>query len=88
VADNTETTFENKCSILSEVWLDYRKDEEFKDFVDYNDLGLPLGFLCAEGLVQPAELAKQMVIESFELLLASMGVEDSGFETLDELMLG
>ena len=87
--DNKETTtFENKCLILAELWIDYRDEPDFKDFVSYNDLGLPLGFLIGEGLVTPSNKAKEMLEETFDMLLVSLGVEDAGFTNLDELMLG
>lgn len=68
--------------------MDYRRDEQFKDFVDYNDIGLPLAFLISEKLVTPGDLAKSMIEETFDLLLASLGVEDSGFESLDDVFVG
>jgi hypothetical protein len=88
--DNEEetTTFENKCNILAELWLDYREESEFQDFVSYNDLGLPLGFMIAEDIVTPNQKAKDMIEETFVLLLATLEVEDTGFDTLDDLMLG
>lgn len=82
------TTFENKCNILAELWLGYRDDKGFEDFVAYNDIGLPLAFLVSEDLVKPAPLAKQMLEETFSLLLAANEREDTGFESLDDLMLG
>lgn len=85
---SAETTFENKCNILGELWMDYRTDEQFKDFLEYNDIGLPLAFLIAEGLVQPLDLAKSMIHESFDLLLAALEREDSGFESLDDVFVG
>ena len=89
MSDNLETTtFENKCSILAELWLDYRSEHDFKDFVSYNDLGLPLGFMISENIVTPNQRAKDMIEETFVLLLATLEVEDVGFDTLDDLMLG
>jgi hypothetical protein len=87
--DNEETTtFENKCNILSDLWLDYRSEPDFKDFVSYNDLGLPLGFLISEKVVTPNPRAIDMIEETFVLLLATLEVEDTGFDTLDDLMVG
>lgn len=82
------TTFENKSIILAELWSKYRFDPEFSDFVTYNDLGLPLGFLIAEELVKPSDRAKAMVEETFNLLLAVLEIEDTGFEGLDDLLMG
>jgi hypothetical protein len=84
MADTTD--FRNKAEILSELWMDYRDDEEFKDFVEYNDLGLPLAYAIANGIVEASPMAEQFVDETFRLLLAALGVTDTGFYTLQELL--
>jgi hypothetical protein len=67
--------------------MDYRGDEEFKDFVEYNDLGLPLAYLLDNKLVTATSTAEAFVLEAFELLLAGLNIqEDTGFETLDDLL--
>lgn len=80
------TTFTSKCEILADLWLNYRQDEEFKDFVEYNDLGLPLAYAIANGIVSVTQIAENMVGETWDVLLSGLGVEDTGFETLDELL--
>lgn len=79
------TTFSNKATILADLWLNYRDDENFKDFVGYNDLGLPLAYLLANGVVESNPIADKFVEETFDLLLSGLGVEDTGFELLDDL---
>lgn len=82
-----ETSFENRCNILSELWLNYRDDKDFQDFVKYNDIALPLSFMISEGIIEnPGELASSFVDETFDLLLKAVGQEDLGFETLDSLL--
>lgn len=88
MSENQGTTFENKCAILSDLWMGYRVDKKFEDFVEYNDIGLPLAFLVDEELVKPAPQAKAMIDETFDLLIAALGVEDTGFDSLDEMMVG
>ena len=80
------TTFENKCLILSDVWLNYRNDEQFEDFIQYNDMGLPLAYAISEGIVKSTDLAETFVNEAFDLLLAGLDVEDTGFDSLDEVL--
>ena len=80
------TSFENKAVILSDLWLNFRRDEEFADFIEYNDLGLPLAYAISEGIVKTTDLAEGFVNEAFDLLLAGIGVEDTGFETLDDVL--
>jgi hypothetical protein len=80
------TTFSSKTLILSDLWLNYRDDEEFKDFTEYNDLGLPLSYLLANKIVEPTPVCEKFVNETFDLLLAGLGIEDTGFELLDDLL--
>ena len=87
MSDNTETSFDNKCEILSDLWMDHRHQEDFEDFIRYNDLGLPLAFLIGEELVTPSDMAKKMIEETFELFLAALEVDDKGFDSLDDLLM-
>ncbi len=81
-----ETEFQNQAAILADLWLNYKQDEEFADFIEYNDLGLPLAYLITEGIVKSTPTAEALVSETFELLLAGLEIdEDTGFETLDEI---
>ena len=83
------TTFDNKCIILAELWIDYRDSSDLADYVDYNDMGLPLAFLLSEKLVKvESPYATKMILESFDQLLTTLGVDDTGFYTLEELMIG
>lgn len=82
-----ETSFDNKCEILSELWLNYRDDRNFKDFIKYNDISLPLSFMITESIIdKPGEMAESYIDESFNLLLKAVGTEDLGFETLDGML--
>lgn len=81
-----QTAFMNKARILAELWMDYRDDEEFKDFIEYNDLGLPLSYAIAEGIVERTDLASGFINEAFDILLSALGVEDTGFDTLNDLL--
>ncbi len=49
-------TFDNKVSILAELWMNYRDDEQLKDFIEYNDLGLPMAYFLMNELVLAATL--------------------------------
>jgi hypothetical protein len=82
-----ETTSENKANILSELWLGYRNDPNFEDFFSYNDLGLPLAYLISSDIVKGTEKSVRFIDETFALLLASLEVEDEGFETLDDIFI-
>ena len=80
------TTIENQTLILADLWLNYRNDEEFVDFIQYNDLGLPLAYAIDSGIVKMTETAQSFIEETFSLLLAGLDIEDTGFETLDDVL--
>jgi hypothetical protein len=82
----TTTPFSDKCQILAELWLNYRNEPEFEDFLEYNDLGLPIAYALANSIVKSTEMAERFVEETFDLLLASLGVEDDGWDSLDEML--
>lgn len=83
------TDFSSKCKILGELWSQYRDDEQFSDFVEYNDIGLPMAYFISNDLVKSTEISERYINETFEILLTILKVkEDTGFEDLDELMSG
>ena len=86
MSENQGTDYLAKAQILSEVWMEYRSDEEFKDFIEYNDLGLPLAYAVDSGIVESTAMAENFISETFTLLLAGLGIsEDHGFETLEDI---
>jgi hypothetical protein len=82
---DTNTNFETRCQILSDLWIQYGDEPELSDFMSYNDLGLALAFAISEDIVKTTTVAESYVNESFDLLLESMKLEDTGFEGLDEV---
>ena len=79
-------TFENKITILAELWMNYRHDEELQDFIEYNDLGLPLAYFLMNEIVMPTNQSEIYIDETYNLFIASLGVEDKEWESLDELL--
>ena len=82
----SSTSYTDKCQILAELWLSYRDDPDFEDFLEYNDLGLPIAYAIANNIVKSSDTAQKFVEETFDLLLASLEVEDDGWENLDQLL--
>jgi hypothetical protein len=81
-----KTTFDNKALILGQLWINYKMEDEWIDFVEYNDLGLPLAFAFAEGIVNDTPSLKQYINETWDLLLEGMELDDTGFEDFQELV--
>jgi hypothetical protein len=81
------TTQENKENILAELWLNHKQDQNFEDFISYNDIGLPLAYAIAAGIVDRTPLSNKFIEETFLLLLNSLEVEDDGFDNLDDIFI-
>jgi hypothetical protein len=79
-------TFDNKITILAELWMNYRDDEELQDFVEYNDLGLPLAYFLMNEIVLPTSQSELYINETYDLFIASLQVADKEWESLDELL--
>ena len=83
----TTTTIENKEYILSELWMNYKTDPNFEQFISYNDLGLPLAYIMSTGIAKRTEASNKFISETFDLLLSSLEVEDTGFDILDDVFM-
>jgi len=79
------TPFDERCSILATLWNEHRDNKGLQDFIEYNDLGLPLAYFASEGLAEVSEDGQKYILETWELFLASLGLEDKGFETLEQV---
>jgi hypothetical protein len=66
--------------------MNYREDEQLKDFIEYNDLGLPAAYFAHTKLMTPSEQAEMFINETYDLFVASLDVEDKEYESLDELL--
>jgi len=84
----TTTTFDSKCDILSDLWIQYKGDSQFEDFISYNDLGLPLAYAIATNIIDKTAKSEVLVNETFDLLLQSLNLTDEGFDSLDDLFGG
>jgi hypothetical protein len=80
------TDFSNVCDILGELYANYKDDKEFSDFIEFNDLGLPLAYMVRENLAVPSDDGAKYIVETWDLFLKSLNVEDSGFTDLDSVL--
>ena len=82
--------FETICKILGELHANYGDSKEFRGFVEFNDLGLPLAFLTSEGLVvELSDDGRRYVIDTFDMFVGSLKVDPEDIMegmTLDELL--
>jgi len=80
------TPFSNKVAILADLWINYRDDEQFQDFISYNDLGLPLGYLINTELATATDQGVMYITETFDLLCAALELDlDRNYDSLSEM---
>jgi hypothetical protein len=79
------TTFDNKALILGQVWLTLKDESEWRDFIWYNDIGLPLAFAFAEKIINHTPDLEQYINETWDLLLEAMQLGDIGFDDIQDM---
>lgn len=86
---------ENKCRILSDLWIHYKDEEKEEDFIEdydlhelirYADLSLPLAHFVRCELVTLNEESIKIIDEGYALLIELLDLDlDEGFETLRQI---
>jgi len=84
------TDFEIECQVLSGLWMDYRDVEAFQEFIEYNDIGLPLAHYVADGLIRKSALeavAITYISDTYTLLFEMLGIPVSHeYPTFEDLL--
>lgn len=82
--------FEIECQVLSGLWMDYRSEQVFEEFIEYNDIGLPLAHYVADGLIRKSALepaAITYISDTYTLLFQMLNLPLSHeYETIDDLL--
>ena len=82
------TDFSEQCELLSQIWTDYRHNENWADFIDFNDIGLPLAYFIHEDIVQVTPEAEAYIVETFKLLVYALQADpEADFDTLQDLLI-
>ena len=80
------TEFYYQTIILAELWEEYKDVDTFQEFYYINEIGLPLAWAVNQGLCQPSIEGINYIEHTFKNLMLWYEIEDTGFETLDEVM--
>ena len=80
-----EINFADRCGILGQFWYEFRDDEDLKPFIGYNDVGLPLAWFIATGVVSPLPMAEEYINETFTMFLDAMEVTEEEVADIDNL---
>jgi hypothetical protein len=78
----------DKSGIMAELWMNYRDDKNFSDFFGYNDIGLPISYYLAEGLItELSPLGEQYIMETCDMFLAMLDVTEEDVDSLVDINL-
>ena len=83
-----KTPLSNKCDILAEFWIQYQDVEEFAEFVQYNDLGLPIAYAVSNGIIEASERATLFIEETFATLMWALSGQTDMDSEYDEIVKG
>lgn len=80
-----------RVGILADLWSIYRDVPAWEDFINSQDLGLPLAHMVDNSIIYMNRIvdtpAEDLIDETFESLLTGLGIKkDSGFESLDDII--
>ena len=86
---------ENKCRILSDLWIHYKDEEKEEDFIEdydlhelttYADLSLPLAYLIHYELAIANDESVRLIDEAYTLLIELLDLDlNEDFETLRQI---
>lgn len=79
------TDFDSKCEILGNFYSNYQDEKDFQDFMEFNDIGLPLAYFVSQGLCEVSDDGVRYINETFDLFIASLELEDTGFDNLEDV---
>jgi hypothetical protein len=80
------TELASKCDILNDIWINHSENEWLEDFIEINDLGLPMAYFISNGIVEATPLAIEIIDVTFADLLELLDVEDVGFTSLSDIV--
>jgi hypothetical protein len=83
MSETHTTPYSSRVSIIAEFWMELRDD--YEELTSYGDLGFPLAYAISEGIVESTPLAEQYIDEIWELLLGTLRVQDSGFDSVSDI---
>ena len=81
------TPFSTKVEILAELWMTYKDEDYLKDFIKFNDMGLPLAYLISTEKATPTKSGMMCVSETFAFLIQTLELDsDTNFDSLAEML--
>jgi hypothetical protein len=78
----------DKAGLIGQLWIEFRADEDFSAFMEYNDIGCPMAYMVAEGLVKElSPVGEEMLAETFKMFIDLIEVTEEEIDLLPEINL-
>lgn len=80
--------FSTKSEMLAYLWLEYKEDETFKPFIDYNDIGLPLAYCFTNGRINElSALGEESIQETVDMFFKLLKITEEEVDSLEDQSL-
>lgn len=86
-SEPTNTDFSKRCDLLNRFWMEFREEEAFESYFEYNDIGVPLAFAISEGIVKSTDTAEAYINEAYDLLCETLNIEIKTYDSLEDMMM-
>lgn len=63
-----------KIAVLSDLYYNYRDQDPYKEFAEYNDIGLPLAYVVHNNLAEIGPEGRVFIEETYDLLCSAMDI--------------
>lgn len=85
---NERSNFEIECSVLSDLYMNHRDSELLAEFIECNDIGVPLAHFVHDGLIKELEpIAENYIAETYQKLFEVLGIPFSHqYRSLAEIL--
>jgi hypothetical protein len=79
--------YASKIAVLADFYLNYRDQAPYKDFAEYNDIGLPLAYVIHQNLVETNPEGRAFIEETYELLCSAMDIDsEHQYECFEDML--
>jgi hypothetical protein len=86
--NNADTNFLKKVSVLASLYSDYYDNESLYDFIDKNNVGLPLAFCYSESFVEElSERGIAYIENTYDALIKLFALpDDDSYMDIDDVL--
>ena len=75
--------FPDKAAVIGQLWIEFRNDEEFSAFMEYNDLGCPMAYMVSKDLIKElTPIGEELIEQTFKMFLDLINVTEEEIDAV------